>query len=153
MKILMVCLGNICRSPLAHGILEKKIEQHNLNAIVDSAGTGSWHIGNPPDIRSIEIAKKNGVSISDQRARQFIKIDFEEFDLIYVMDKNNLNDLSNLDYNNKYSGKIKLILNEINPSENMDVPDPYYGDNNGFKIVYDLLENACDKIILKLKNE
>jgi len=149
----MVCLGNICRSPLAHGILEKKIEQHNLNAIVDSAGTGSWHIGNPPDIRSIEIAKKNGVSISDQRARQFIKIDFEEFDLIYVMDKNNLNDLSNLDYNNKYSGKIKLILNEINPSENMDVPDPYYGDNNGFKIVYDLLENACDKIILKLKNE
>ena len=149
----MVCLGNICRSPLAHGILEKKIEQHNLNAIVDSAGTGSWHIGNPPDIRSIEIAKKNGVSISDQRARQFIKIDFEEFDLNNVMDKNNLNDLSNLDYNNKYSGKIKLILNEINPSENMDVPDPYYGDNNGFKIVYDLLENACDKIILKLKNE
>jgi protein-tyrosine phosphatase len=153
MKILMVCLGNICRSPLAQGILEKKIETHNLNAIVDSAGTGSWHIGNPPDIRSIETANNNGFSISNQRARQFKKLDFEDFDLIYVMDKTNLNDISNLDYNNNHSDKIKLILNEIYPSSNMDVPDPYYGNKNGFKIVHDLLDNACDKIILKLNNE
>ena len=153
MKILMVCLGNICRSPLAQGILEKKIETHNLNAFVDSAGTGSWHIGNPPDIRSIETAKKNGISISNQRARQFNTLDFEEFDLIYVMDKSNLNDLSNLDYNNDYFSKIKLILNELNSSENMDVPDPYYGNESGFEIVYDLLDKACDKIILKLNNE
>ena len=104
----MVCLGNICRSPLAQGILEKKIETHNLNAIVDSAGTGSWHIGNPPDIRSIETANNNGFSISNQRARQFKKLDFEDFDLIYVMDKTNLNDISNLDYNNNHSAKIKI---------------------------------------------
>ena len=97
--------------------------------------------------------KKNGISISNQRARQFNTLDFEEFDLIYVMDKSNLNDLSNLDYNNDYFSKIKLILNELNSSENMDVPDPYYGNESGFEIVYDLLDKACDKIILKLNNE
>ena len=146
----MICLGNICRSPLAHGILEKKITNHNLNVFVDSAGTGSWHIGNPPDIRSIEIADKNEISISNQRARQFKKTDFEKFDLIYVMDKNNFNDISNLDNHNKYQNKIKLILNELHPSQNMEVPDPYYGNNNGFENVYNLLEKACDKIISKI---
>ena len=146
----MICLGNICRSPLAHGILEKKITNHNLNVFVDSAGTGSWHIGNPPDIRSIEIADKNEISISNQRARQFKKTDFEKFDLIYVMDKNNFNDISNLDDHNRYQNKIKLILNELHPSQNMEVPDPYYGNNNGFENVYNLLEKACDKIISKI---
>ena len=146
----MICLGNICRSPLAHGILEKKITNHNLNVFVDSAGTGSWHIGNPPDIRSIEIADKNEISISNQRARQFKKTDFEKFDLIYVMDKNNFNDISNLDNHNKYQNKIKLILNELHPSQNMEVPDPYYGNNNGFENVYNLLEKACDEIISKI---
>ena len=146
----MICLGNICRSPLAHGILEKKVNDLNLNVFVDSAGTGSWHIGNPPDIRSIEIADKNEISISNQRARQFKKTDFEKFDLIYVMDKNNFNDISNLDAHNRYQNKIKLILNELHPSQNMEVPDPYYGNNNGFENVYNLLEKACDKIISKI---
>jgi protein-tyrosine phosphatase len=146
----MICLGNICRSPLAHGILEKKVNDLNLNVFVDSAGTGSWHIGNPPDIRSIEIAEKNKISISSQRSRQFKKTDFEKFDLIYVMDKNNFNDISNLDDHNRYQNKIKLILNELHPSQNMEVPDPYYGNNNGFENVYNLLEKACDKIISKI---
>lgn len=153
MKILMVCLGNICRSPLAHGILEKKVNDQKLNVVVDSAGTGSWHIGNPPDLRSIEIAEKNSISISSQRARQFKETDFEEFDLIYVMDKNNFNDISKLDFNNIYQNKIKLILNELYPSKNMEVPDPYYGNKNGFEHVYNLLEKACNMIISKITNE
>ena len=147
----MVCLGNICRSPLAHGILKEKVKAHKLDIVVDSAGTGSWHIGNPPDSRSIEIAEKNAVSISNQRARQFKKIDFEEFDLIYVMDKNNFNEITKLDVSNMYLSKIKLILNELHPSQNMEVPDPYFGNNNGFKNVYNLLDLACDQIISKLK--
>ena len=150
-KILMVCLGNICRSPLAHGILKEKVKAHKLNIVVDSAGTGSWHVGNPPDSRSIEIAERNAVSISNQRARQFKKNDFEEFDLIYVMDKSNFNDITKLDVNNMHLNKIKLILNELHPAQNMEVPDPYFGNNNGFEHVYNLLDLACDQIISNLK--
>ena len=153
MKVLMVCLGNICRSPIAHGILEKKAAQNQLNIIVDSAGTGSWHINKSPDIRSIEVAKSYGIDISKQKARQFNVMDFEKFDIIYVMDKSNFNTINGLDIEKKYSKKIKLILNEIYPNKNNDVPDPYYGEENGFEVVYNLLDKASDKIIQRLKND
>jgi len=148
MKILMVCLGNICRSPLAQGILENK--STNLNIEIDSAGTASYHIGKKPDIRSIEIAKKNNIDITNQSARQFSMDDFKKFDIIYAMDKNNYNHLFSLATTKEDRKKIKLILNEISP-KNESVPDPYYGGNNGFKNVYTILNDACDQIIKNLE--
>ena len=154
MKILMVCLGNICRSPLAHGILEKKIKENNIIAYVDSAGTGSWHAGEPPDHRSIETAANYGIDISQQKARQFTTNDFEEFDLIYVMDSSNYRDVSAKSIKPEHLLKVKLILNEIHPNENRPVPDPYYGGAAGFEKVYQMLDHATDLIIEKiLKNE
>ena len=148
----MVCLGNICRSPLAHGILEKKIKDNNLTAIVDSAGTGSWHVGEPPDHRSIETAANYGIDITQQKARQFNINDFKEFDLIYVMDSSNYRDVSNMSINPDHLLKVKLILNEIHPNENRSVPDPYYGGEAGFEKVYQMLDKATDSIIGKIIN-
>ena len=143
MKILMVCLGNICRSPLAEGILKSKTK--NLNIVVDSAGTANYHIGKNPDIRSIEIAKKHGIDIKNQIARQFTKHDFKNFDVIYAMDKQNYYDIIQ-QVSSEFDKKVKLILNEINI--NIDsVLDPYYGGENGFNKVYDMLDKACEKII------
>ena len=146
----MVCLGNICRSPLAQGILETKIKLNKLNIEVDSAGTGSWHAGSPPDDRSIEIANYYNIDITLQRARQFKESDFDNFQMIYVMDTSNYNDVINKTLNVEDKKKVKLILDEIYPGENKSVPDPYYGGNNGFNNVYVLLEKACEQIILKL---
>jgi protein-tyrosine phosphatase len=146
MKILMVCLGNICRSPLAEGILKHKLEQKNLNATVESAGTGGYHIGALPDIRSIEIANKYGIDLTDQRARKVRSIDFEEFDLIFAMDTYNFQDLRKMAREEEL-GKIKLILNESHPNKNISVPDPYYGGQDGFENVYQMLDQACDKIV------
>ncbi len=150
-KVLMVCLGNICRSPLAQGILESKINPEDA-IVVDSAGTGGWHAGEKPDNRSIAVAKQNGIDISKQRARQFNVDDFKTFDLIYVMDKSNLENVLQLAPNLEAKNKVKLILNEIFPDQNLDVPDPYYGVEDGFKNVYNMLDAACDKIIHNLKN-
>ncbi|WP_348798818.1 low molecular weight protein-tyrosine-phosphatase [Flavobacterium adhaerens] len=147
-KILMVCLGNICRSPLAEGILASKLPKNKF--IVDSAGTGSWHIGHAPDKRSIETAQKNGLDISNQRGRQFSKIDFEEFDYIYVMDNSNYNDVIHLAQNDTQKNKVQLILDAVFPNEKVDVPDPYYGMANGFNQVYKMLDEACDIIADKL---
>lgn len=144
MKILMVCLGNICRSPLAEGILTAKTK--HLNVIVDSAGTAGYHIGSLPDSRSIEIADKYNIELRNQRARQISKIDFKRFDIIYAMDTNNYAHLIALADNKKERAKIRMILNEINPNLYESVPDPYYGGDNGFQKVYDMLEKACDKI-------
>tara|TARA_B100001540_G_C15214459_1_gene376649 strand:- start:26 stop:475 length:450 start_codon:yes stop_codon:yes gene_type:complete len=149
MKILMVCLGNICRSPLAEGILKEKIK--DLNTEIDSAGTASYHIGNPPDPRSIEIAKKYNIDLTTQRARQFHYTDFEKFDLIYAMDKNNYAQLMSQATSEKERKKIKMILNEIEPNSFKSVPDPYYGGDNGFQKVYNMLEAACEKIKLKIE--
>ncbi len=146
-KVLMVCLGNICRSPLAEGILQSKLPK---NFIVDSAGTGGWHAGESPDKRSIEVAKKNGLDISNQRARKFTKKDFSEFDLIYVMDNSNLKDMLKLAPNKTAKQKVHLILNEIYPNENRDVPDPYYGLNDGFEKVYKMLDKACNSVAKKI---
>ena len=147
-KILMVCLGNICRSPLAEGILASKLPKDKFT--VDSAGTGSWHVGHFPDERSIAIAKKNKLDISRQKGRQFTTRDFDFFDYIYVMDNSNYNDVIELSKNEEQKNKVQLILNELFPNENVDVPDPYFGLPNGFNTVYKMLDEACDVIAKKL---
>jgi protein-tyrosine phosphatase len=147
-KILMVCLGNICRSPLAEGILKSKIDSNNI--FVDSAGTGHWHIGKKPDPRSIEVAKKHQLDITDQRGRQFSKQDFDDFDYIFVMDNSNKKDVLSIARNDSDKEKIHLMLNEIFPNENMDVPDPYYGGSEGFQNVYRMLDLSCDSIANRL---
>ena len=147
-KILMVCLGNICRSPLAEGILASKLPKDKF--FVDSAGTGAWHSGNQPDARSIAVAKKHQLDISTQRARLFKVEDFETFDYIYVMDKSNFRDVIRLAKNDGQKEKVEIILNELYPNENVDVPDPYYGIANGFEMVFQMLDEACEIIAAKL---
>ena len=144
----MVCLGNICRSPLAEGILASKLPKNKFK--VDSAGTGSWHIGNAPDERSIITAKKNGILISNQKCRQITTNNFDFFDYIYVMDSSNYQDVIALSKNESHTKKVKLILNELFPNENVDVPDPYYGSQNGFETVYQMLDEVCEVIAQKL---
>ena len=147
----MVCLGNICRSPLAEGILQNMFTENNLSHQVDSAGTAAYHVGNLPDKRSISVAKKYGIDLTNQRARQFNKSDFEKFDIIYAMDSENYNNICNLATSKSESNKVKLILNEITEGSNSSVPDPYYGGDNGFENVYQMLDIACNKILTKLK--
>ncbi len=147
MKILMVCLGNICRSPLAEGILKDKIKKSGLDWEVDSAGTSGWHSGDQPDIRSMEVASKYKIDISDQASRKVRSVDYEIFDLIYAMDTQNYNDLISQATEEEKS-KIKLILNEIDPNKNKSVPDPYW-DDNGFEKVYAMLDEACEVIVKK----
>ncbi len=149
-KILMVCLGNICRSPLAEGILRSKLSKEY---IVDSAGTGGWHSGEQPDKRSILTAKNRGIDITHQKARKFQKSDFDNFDYIYVMDNQNFKDVVSLAENENHKNKIQLILEEIFPGERVDVPDPYYGGQDGFEKVYDMLDEACEIIAKKLGNK
>lgn len=147
-KILMVCLGNICRSPLAEGILASKLPKNKFT--VDSAGTGSWHIGHSPDERSIAVAKKYNINISNQKGRQFSTNDFDSFDYIYVMDNSNYSNVIELAQNQDQKEKVHLILNDLFPNENVDVPDPYFGLPNGFEIVYNMLDEVCDVIAKKL---
>ena len=149
MKILMVCLGNICRSPLAEGILAHKTKHLNLE--VDSAGTAAYHIGKLPDSRSIEIANKYNIDLSKQRARQFSRADFDEFDIIYAMDTNNYAHLISLSSNETERKKVRMILNEINPNACESVPDPYYGGGDGFQKIYDMLDKVCDKIVQNIE--
>lgn len=144
----MVCLGNICRSPLAEGILKSKVDPSKV--LVDSAGTGHWHVGDPPDERSIDIARKYNINITSQRGRQFTVKDFDTFDQIYVMDNSNKDNVLALAKNEIHREKVRLILDEVFPGENVDVPDPYYGGNEGFDSVYKMLEEACEKIARKL---
>ena len=147
-KILMVCLGNICRSPLAEGILASKLPQDKF--IVDSAGTGNWHIGKKPDERSIATAKKNGIDISNQRGKLFVKSHFQEFDYIFVMDNSNYDNVVDLAPNQESKNKVQLILNELFPNENVDVPDPYYGLQNGFDMAFEMLEQSCEILAKRL---
>jgi protein-tyrosine phosphatase len=146
MNILMVCLGNICRSPLAEGIMKKKLKDHGVEAFVDSAGTAAYHAGEQPDLRSIAVAIKNGIDISNQRARKFRVEDFDKFDRIYAMDESNFYDLKRIARNQSDVQKLELILNIVHPEENFSVPDPYYGGNDGFDKVFSMLETACDNI-------
>ena len=145
----MVCLGNICRSPLAEGILSSKGK--HLKIEVDSAGTSAYHTGKKPDIRSIEIANKYSIDLNKQRARQFSRADFDKFDIIYAMDTNNYAHLISLASTETERNKIRMILNEINPNAYQSIPDPYYGGDNGFQDVYNMLDKACDKIIQNIE--
>ena len=143
-RILMVCLGNICRSPLAHGILDSKLDSNFFE--VDSAGTSNYHIGSLPDKRSIAVARKNNLDITNQLGKQFIVEDFETYDYIYVMDKSNFENVIKMARNVEDIAKVKLILNESHPNKNLEVPDPYYGGDSGFDDVYKMLDEACDCI-------
>lgn len=147
-KILMVCLGNICRSPLAEGILKSKLPRNQF--FVDSAGTANYHVGIAPDIRSIAVAKKYGLNISDLSGRQFSVSDFDAFDYIYVMDASNYNNVIALARDEHDLAKVKLIMNELYPNQNHDVPDPYYGGDEGFENVYKMLDDSCSKIAKSL---
>ncbi|MDG1434528.1 MAG: low molecular weight phosphotyrosine protein phosphatase [Saprospiraceae bacterium] len=149
MKILMVCLGNICRSPLAEGIMKKKIQEHQLNWKVDSAGTAAWHAGEKPDSRSIKVAQKNNIDILNQRGRQFQARDLDDFDLVLTMDATNYQNVRYLTTSSEQENKIHLIMNFVNPGLNQQVPDPYITD--GFESVFEMLELACNKIIEKYK--
>lgn len=147
MNILMVCLGNICRSPMAEGIMNQKIRLNQLSWRVDSAGTGGWHVGETPDERAVKVMKKNGIDISQYVARQFSADDFIHFDKIYVMDSTNYLDVIRQCPHAEYKKKIDLILNITHPGMNQAVPDPYYGEMNGFDYVFRLLNEACQRII------
>jgi protein-tyrosine phosphatase len=147
-KILMVCLGNICRSPLAEGLLASKLPSNTFN--VDSAGTGIWHVGKQPDERSIATAKKNGIDISHQRGKHFSPAFFDLYDYIYVMDSSNYGDVIFLAKTEEHKNKVKLILDVLFPGDNVDVPDPYYGLQNGFDMVYEMLDEATDLLAKNL---
>jgi len=147
MKILMVCLGNICRSPLAEGLMREKIHSAGLDWTVDSAGTSGWHSGEAPDRRSVQIARANQIDISHQRARQFSRADFNRYDLIFAMDKSNLNELRELASTEAQRKKVKLFLAEIGDMPFEEVPDPYYDGN--FQRVFDMLDTASDRFVQK----
>ena len=144
----MVCLGNICRSPLAEGILKSKVNKETV--FVDSAGTAAYHIGNLPDVRSIEVAKTYGIDITNQKARKITVKDFDVFDFIYAMDESNYENILLLARNSNDKQKVKMILKESDAAKNKSVPDPYYGGNSGFENVYKMLDEACTIIARKL---
>lgn len=148
MKILVVCLGNICRSPLAEGILLHMVKEKKLSITIDSAGTSDYHIDEVPDARTIANAKKHKINLSPLRARQFVVEDFDIFDKIYVMDKSNLQNVLKLARNEKDKQKVDLFLNISHPNQNMEVPDPYFGGEAGFENVFQLVWNASEKLIM-----
>ena len=149
MKILMVCLGNICRSPLAEGILQHKVNEAGLSWKVESAGTNSYHIGEPPHHLSQKVAQLNGINICDQRARRFKPSDLEEYDLLYAMSKDVIDDMKSMAGNNWQQEKVKLLMDELHPGQQKDVPDPWYGPEPGYHEVYKMIEAACEKILKK----
>jgi protein-tyrosine phosphatase len=148
-RILMVCLGNICRSPLAHGILQSKLSEDYF--YVDSAGTAAFHVGNPPDKRSIQIAKNHGLDISTQSARQFNVSDFDTFNFIYAMDQSNYTNIISLARTPTDIGKVTLFLENNSSIANKGVQDPYYGELSDFESIYNLIEATCDQLVTLLK--
>lgn len=150
----MVCLGNICRSPLAEGILKHRLEEERMfNVEVDSCGFERYHLNDPPDYRSVEVAKKHGIDISHQRQRLFNYDDFENFDKIYVMDANNFSDVASVARTQDDLKKVHFITNVLTPNQNKAVPDPYYGGKDGFEKVYNMLNVCCEAIIENIKKE
>ena len=149
MKILMVCLGNICRSPLAEGILQHKADAAGLNWKIESAGTNGLHCGEAPHHLSQKVAKQNGVNICNQVSRKFRAEDFDSFDKIYVMAADVLRDVKRMAGKKYDENKIDFFLNELQPGKNNDVPDPWYGEEDGYTEVYELIDKTCDAIIAK----
>lgn len=152
MRILFVCLGNICRSPLAQGILEQKALQAGRHWQIDSAGTNGYHTGEAPHKLSQKVAKLNGIDISAQRARRFTAADFEAYDKIYVMAEEVYDDIKKIGGIDFDEDKVDYFLNELQPGTNYDVPDPWYGEEDGYHDCFDLINRTCDKIIEKYKN-
>lgn len=153
MKILMVCLGNICRSPIAHGLLQHKSEQRGLHWEIDSAGTSNFHEGELPNPKSIAVMRRNGIDITYQHSRPVTRKDLEHYDLLYVMDSNNYQEVSAMATSEEELAKVKLILNEVSPGMNRLVPDPYGQSEEQYQQVYTLLDEATDKIIERLGKE
>lgn len=151
MKILMVCLGNICRSPLAEGILQDKAWKAGLNWSVDSAGTNGYHTGEAPHHLSIKVATLNGIDITKQRSRKFTAADFDQYDKIYAMADDVLDDMKRIAKKSFNENKVDLLLNELYPGQNRDVPDPWYGPEAGYHDVFTLIDKACEQIINKQK--
>ncbi|MBS1495658.1 MAG: low molecular weight phosphotyrosine protein phosphatase [Bacteroidetes bacterium] len=147
MKILMVCLGNICRSPLAEGILLKSCIDAGLHWQIDSAGTNGYHTGEPPHHLSQKVAKKNGIDISSQVSRKFKKEDILAFDRIYVMADDVMQEVKKIAGNYFDKNKVDYFLNELHPSKNLDVPDPWYGDEDGYDEAYQLIDEACAALL------
>lgn len=152
-KLLFVCLGNICRSPAAENIMNHLIEQEGLGdrLVCDSAGTGGWHVGAPPDRRMRAAAKERGLDFVGS-ARQFQAMDLREFDLILAMDKENYRDILSLDPQGKYRDKVKMMCDYCQTHSDREVPDPYYGGADGFKYVIDLLFDACGGLLKSLQS-
>lgn len=148
-KILMVCLGNICRSPMAEGIMRYQLENKGLAATVDSAGTGGWHAGENPDKRAIKNMKLHGIDISRLVARQFTEKDFDDFDLILAMDETNYEDILKQTTDQSKKNKVKLIMKYTDGQFGFSVPDPWYGGEEGFETVYLMLSEACSQVINK----
>lgn len=149
MKILMVCLGNICRSPLAEGILKHKAKAANKEWVIKSAGTNGYHVGEAPHRLSQKVAKLNGVEICDQKARRFTARDFLEYDVIYAMADEVIIEMKSISGKNYNASKVKLLMDEIHPGKNLDVPDPWYGPEPGYHDVYKMINEACDAILTK----
>lgn len=149
MKILMVCLGNICRSPLAEGILQHKASQAGLNWEVDSAGTNGYHTGEAPHPLSQKVASLNGIDICKQRARRFVASDIDKYDRIYALAEDVYRDIKRIAGNKFNPDKVDLLMNELHPGKNMDVPDPWYGPEPGYHDVYAMINEVCDEIIKK----
>ena len=148
----MVCLGNICRSPLAEGVLRQKLNDRGITGIeVDSCGTSGWHNGEAPDVRTIENALTHNVDLRDIRSRRFELSDFNDFDIIYTMDESNHTNVVAMASSSEDASKVKMLLNEISPESNSPVPDPYFG-SDGFENVYQLVNQACDKICDNLES-
>ncbi|HEY1115497.1 MAG TPA: low molecular weight protein-tyrosine-phosphatase [Chitinophagaceae bacterium] len=149
MKVLMVCLGNICRSPLAEGVLQHKARKAGLNWTVDSAGTNGYHVGEAPHHLSQKVARLNGIDICGQRARRFVKEDFDRYDILYAMADDVLDDMRRIARERFNEDKAVLFMNELYPGEDQSVPDPWYGTEPGFHEVYQLIDTVCDRIIEK----
>ena len=147
MKILLVCLGNICRSPLAEGILQLKAQQAKLDWEIESAGTNGYHTGEAPHHLSQKVAKANGIDISKQVSRRFTKEDVEKYDVIFAMAEDVMQDIKRIAKEKFDTRKVRLFLEELYPGENRDVPDPWYGEEDGYTEVYTIIDEACEAII------
>lgn len=151
MRILMVCLGNICRSPIAEGVMKSKIKQHDLNWIVESAGTESYHIGEPPHRHSQKICRANNIDITSQRARRFTAADLAKYDKIYAFADDVYHEIKRICGHTANLANVDYFLNELHAGSNEGVPDPYYGNEDGYKVVFDLIDKTCDAIVAKYK--
>ena len=151
MKILMVCLGNICRSPLAEGILQHKAKKEGLDITIESAGTNGYHVGEAPHQLSQKVARLNGIDICGQKARRFVKEDFDRYDKIYAMADDVVDEIKRIAKEKYDAAKVDLLMNELEPGKNVSVPDPWYGPEPGYHEVYKLIDTACNKIIQNIK--